>query len=225
MPKRRIILLPGFSEDAFIFDEIKTSFIDFELVFVDYRKTLAECNLRNIDVWEFTKKLIKNYSITESDLLIGHSMGGYFSFAIRELISAEICMIASFNDPNKINRITKSKFISVLIARTGFIKSNYFQSMIKKPTIGKYFEKIFNAVIVNMKTFSHSQIAKMTALSFGDKLMSEKPNPLRIHARNDKIVRIPDDEFSEAKMGHFCLVLEPKEVLIPILNWLTKNKQ
>lgn len=225
MIKQRIILLPGFSEDAYIFDEIKSSFSDYELVFVDYRNALEKHSLSTIDVWKFSKSLIEQYKITATDKLIGHSMGGYFSFVIRELISAEISMIASFSDPNKVRRITQNRFITIFIAKTGIIKTDFFQKFLKKPTKGKYYESVHDKVMQNMKTFSSSQLAKMVKMSFGEKVKSKFKNPLRIHAKNDSIVRAPDEEYVEVKLGHFCLILEPKEVLTPILNWLNKNKE
>jgi len=225
MIKQRIFLLPGFAEDAFIFDEIKNSLSDYELVFVDYRKTLDFFStIKDIDIWEFSKKLIENYSIGKNDLLIGHSMGGYFSFAIRELIHTEICMIASFNDQQKIFRITQNKSLTVFVAKSGFLCTKLGQYIMKKPGKGTYLEKVNDAVITNLKTFTNSQIGKMVTLSFGTKLKSEKENPLRIHAKNDKVVRIPDEAFYEVKLGHFCLMLEPEEVLKPIQNWLNENK-
>lgn len=222
--KKRILLLPGFIEDAFIFDEIKSSFSEYELVFVDYRKTLDDCNLSEIDVWSFTKKLIQNYAIQKTDIVIGHSMGGYFSLVIREQIDTEICMIASFSDPKKVRRVSQNRFLTVLVAQTGFIKSQFIERMMIKPCIGKYFEDINTRVVSNMHTFSNSQLAKMVKLSFGEKIKSTKKNPLRIHATNDTIVRPPDEAFYEVKLGHFCLFLEPKEVLKPIDIWLNEIK-
>ena len=220
MHKQRIVLLPGFSEDAYIFDKLKAYFNDYELVFVDYREALNKHSLSEIDVWKFNDSLIQQYAIAKTDKLIGHSMGGYFSFLIREKLACEICMIASFSDPNKVKRITKNQFITKLTAQSGLLKTDLFQSFIKKPTKGKYFEKEYEKVMQNMKTFTSTQLAKMAKMSFGNKIESKFENPLRIHATNDTIVRTPDEKYFEIKLGHFCLMLEPQEVIKPIQKWL-----
>lgn len=222
--EQKIYLLPGFGEDAFVFDALKVYFKNYKLIDVNYRKSLDDIKYSEIDVWLFAKKLIKEYEITTNDILIGHSMGGYFSFVIRELISCEIVMVASFSDPNKVRRAVNKKWVNLAIAKLGLLGTSFFQNVLLKPSKGKYFEKEVEKVVRNFSSFSRSQISKMMKLSFGKPIISNLENPLRIHAKDDVIVRPPDEKYAVCSLGHFCLILEDKVIAEIILSELQKNQ-
>lgn len=221
--KQRILFLPGFGEDAFIFSALRKYFTDYTIVDVNYRKSLDVFSTSEIDVWKMSKTLIDAYQITEADILLGHSMGGYFSFVIRELISCQIIMLASFNDPNKVRRVIYNKTFNLSLAKLGFLNKTWFQNYLLKPSKGKYFEKEVTQVVRNFNSFSKSQLTKMMKLSFGEKIHSEHENPVRIHAKNDTVVRPPDEKYFECTLGHFCLLLEVDFIAKIIMKTLTKK--
>ena len=98
---KKLFLMPGFGEDTFCFNELIPLINNHEFIHVDYRPVLDKFTFPFITVKQFATQLIKFYNIQPNDKIIGHSMGGYFSFQIREIQGNTICMIGSFNDPKK----------------------------------------------------------------------------------------------------------------------------
>ena len=101
--QKRLFLLPGSGEDTFCFNEL-IPYINqhkYEIIHVDYRPALDKFTFPIITVQQFSRHLIKIYGIRNGDKLLGHSMGGYFSFQIRGLIDTDICMIGSSTTQKK----------------------------------------------------------------------------------------------------------------------------
>lgn len=212
--QRRLFLLPGFGEDTFCFNEL-IPYINkhkFEIIHVDYRPVLDKFTFPFITVQQFSRQLIKLYGIKNEDKLLGHSMGGYFSFQIRELIGTDICMIGSFNDPKKVIHILPQfPRITLLAALTGLVKTtllkNYLLSKIKDERIKDIQSKIMD----NFDNFTDNELALMIEMNYQQKIISSLPNPLRIHDKSDKIIAEPDEPYFQIKGGHFCLNLYPAE--------------
>lgn len=212
--KKRLFLLPGFGEDTFCFNEI-IPFLNqhkYEIIHVDYRPVLDKFVFPLITVQQFSRQLIKHYDITSNDKLVGHSMGGYFSFQIRELIGTEICMIGSFNDPGKLIHILPQFPRTTLIAAlTGLVKTkwlkNYMLSKIKDERYKQIQEKIMN----NFDRFTDNELGLMIEMNYQKKIESKLPNPLRIHDKADRIVAFPDELYIQVSGGHFCLNLYPED--------------
>ena len=169
------------------------------------------------------KEIILEYGITKDDILIGHSMGGYFSFVIRETVLCQIVMLASFSNPNKIVRLVRKQWVNVAMAKMGLLGTTFFQNLLLKAFKGKYFENEVEKVIRNFSNFSTAQISKMMKLSFGKPVQSVLENPLRIQAKNDVNVRPPDEAFELCSLGHFCLFLETELIANIILKGFQKS--
>lgn len=221
--KKRIFLLPGFGEDAFSFDEIRPFLKDFDVIDVDYRKSLRKFIFPFINVKNFAKQLIKDNHINADDKLIGHSMGGYFSFQIREIQDNPICMIASFNDPAKIfHTFPDYPRITQLAALTGFVKTTYLKKMLLDKIKDTKIREIQSAVMDNFDTFSNIELSLMAEMNYAPKIKSIKPNPLRLHSSKDRVVMPPDESFVEIDGGHFCQNLYPKETIDAMKDFLLK---
>ena len=214
--------LPGFGEDSFVFDDLKKYFPHYQIIDVNYRASLDKISFATINVGFFCKQLIQEYGITKDDILIGHSMGGYFSFVIREIVLCQIVMLASFSNPNKIVRLVRKQWVNVAMAKMGFLRKTFFQNLLLKASKGKYFEQEVEKVIRNLSNFSTAQISKMMKLSFGKPVQTVLENPLRIHAENDVIVRPPDEPYELCTLGHFCLILETEIIANIVLKGLQK---
>ena len=194
--------MPGFGEDSFCFDEIVPYLNDFELKIVDYRPTLDKFIFPFISLRTFTKQLVADNNILKEDKIIGHSMGGYFAFSVRELTGAQICMIAAFSGPQKLYHFFPT-----------FPRSTQLKSFLLNKIKDEKIKKVQEAVMENFKTFSNLQLAKMMEMNYEKKIISSYPNPLRIHDVNDKVIKAPDEPFTSISGGHFCLNLYPKETI------------
>ena len=219
---QKMYFLPGFGEDSFVFDDLKKYFTNYQIIDVNYRVSLDKISFATMDVGLFCKQLIQEYGITKDDILMGHSMGGYFSFVIRETILCQIVMLASFSNPNKIVRLVNNQWVNVAMAKMGLLGTRFFQNLLLKASKGKYFEQEIEKVIRNLSNFSTAQISKMIKLSFGKPVHTVLENPLRIHAKNDVIVRPPDEPYELCSLGHFCLILETEVIANIILTGLQK---
>ncbi|MBL0286656.1 MAG: alpha/beta hydrolase [Bacteroidetes bacterium] len=219
--KKRIFLMPGFGEDSFCFDEIVPFLNEFDLKVVDYRPTLDKFIFPFISLRTFTKQLVADNNILKEDKIIGHSMGGYFAFSVRELTGAQICMIAAFSDPQKLYHFfptfPRSTQLNII---SGFLKTNYLKSFLLNKIKDEKIKKVQEAVMENFKTFSNLQLAKMMEMNYEKKIISSYPNPLRIHDVNDKVIGAPDEPFTSIAGGHFCLNLYPKETIEAMADFL-----
>lgn len=212
--QKRIFLLPGFGEDTFCFNEL-IPFINkhnYKIIHIDYRPVLDKFTFPLITVQQFSRQLIKNYNIQKEDKLIGHSMGGYFSFQIRELIGTEICMIGSFNDPKKVLHIVPQfPRITLIAAMTGLVKTSFLKKFLLSKITDERVKEIQSRIMDNFDTFSDNELALMIEMNYQKKIISSKPNPLRIHDKADRIISPPDESYFQVKGGHFCLNLHPGE--------------
>lgn len=208
----RILLLPGYGEDQRAFQDLSPYLRDFELVHVDYRPVLADIPITAMNSRSMARQIVKKYKVTPSDKLVGHSMGGYFSFHMREILGNEICMIGSFCDPGKIIHLTPIRQLTPLMAATGLSKTRAARNYIHSRVIGKPHEKTMMEVVDNFRSFRNMELAKLSLVTLEKKSYSQLPNPLRIHADNDRVVRPPDEGYIRTPGGHFNLNLYPEKV-------------
>jgi len=207
----RILFFPGFGEDAFAFDELKAFFPKDILVDIDYRPILDKFTFPFISPKVFAKNLIKYYKIHPHDKLIGHSMGGYFAFYIREIQANEICMIGAFSDPAKIRHaVPQFPRATSLFNLTGLIKTRYVKNYLLKRTKGDELKHILEKTVNNFDNFSNLQLAKMNEMCFFPTVHSTQPNPLRLHDKADRVVEAPEEPYIQIGGGHFLLNIEPK---------------
>ncbi len=223
---QRIFLLPGFGENNSVYDPLLPYLEDYEVKRVDYPNVLSQVSLFNYSGMEVVRKIIKHYRILPEDKLIGHSTGGYFAFLIREIQGNEICMISGFSDCKKvIPPLPHSWLTTPLLSITGFIKSPLSQNYMLSKVKGKPIEKpLMEVMKVHFKDFTNEELFKLSMiLTYDEKPVSVLPNPLRIHAKDDKVVRVPDQEFVEVKGGHFPLALDLEGVVAGMQGFLRKE--
>ena len=221
--QKRLFLLPGFGEDTFCFNEL-IPFINqhkYEIIHVDYRPVLDKFIFPVITVQQFARQLIRIYGIRNGDKLLGHSMGGYFSFQIRELIDTDICMIGSFNDPQKvIHMLPQFPRITLLAALTGLVKKKFLKNYLLAKIKDERYREIQSKIMDNFDNFTDNELALMIEMNYQQKINSSLPNPLRIHDKADRIITTPDEPYVQIGGGHFCLNLYPEETYAAMKDFL-----
>lgn len=222
----RIFLLPGFGENNTVYDPLLPYLTDYEVRKVDYPEILSQVSLFNYSGMEIVKIMIRHYRIQPEDKLIGHSTGGYFAFLIREIQGNEICMISGFSDCKKVIPPLPHQWITTpLLSITGFIKSPISRKYMLNKVKGKPIVRPLMEVMGHFKDFTNEELFKLSmVLTYDEKPISILPNPLRIHAKDDKVVRIPDQEFAEVKGGHFPLALDLEGVVMAMKDFLKKDR-
>lgn len=222
--KPRLLLLPGFGEDTYCFNEIVPHIKGYQFVHVDYRNALDKFTFPFITVNQFSRELIHQYKITPQDKLVGHSMGGYFAFQIREIVGCQICMIAAFNDTKKVLHLfPKFPRITQISTLFGISKSELVRNFLLNKIKNEDYKKIQAYTMRNFKTFSNIQLALMTQMLYEKGIPSKLPNPLRIHDKADKVIAAPNEAYHSVKGGHFCLSLYPEETITYMQDFLTIN--
>jgi len=212
MNKKRLFLLPGFGEDTFCFNEIIPYIKGYEIIHIDYRISLNKFIFPIITRKQFCKRLIEQYNIQAEDKLLGHSMGGYFAFQIRELIGCEICMASSFNDTKKvIHVVPKFPRTTQFGAITGLIKIPFIRKYMLSKIKDEQYRSVQEYIMQNFNRFTNKELGLMTEMLYDKSIISSLPNPLRIHDRKDKVIAPPDEAYIQIDGGHFCLDLYPKE--------------
>jgi hypothetical protein len=221
--KKRILLFPGFGEDTFCFNELIPLLEQhpYKLIHVDYRPILDKFIFPVISVLQFSRQLIKHYGIQKEDKLIGHSMGGYFSFQIREIIESEICMIGAFHDTKKVIHIfPQFPRITMFAALTGLVKTKLLKNYLLNKINDKKYKSIQSLIMDNFDNFTNNELALMIEMNYQNKINSTLPNPLRIHDKNDRIIAPPDEAYIQVEGGHFCLNIQPQETYLAMKNFL-----
>jgi hypothetical protein len=210
---QKIFLIPGYGEDFKAFRQLAPFLEGFELVPVDYREVLGKLPLWKVSSRRLAKVIAAHYGIQERDKLIGHSMGGYVSFQMREIQGNDICMIGSFSDPGKIlHMVPNAPFMTSVFAGSGFSKTDMVRDYLQKRVAGRPIEQPMMEVVENFKRFKNEELLKLSLLTLEEKRASSLENPLRIHADDDRTVRVPDESYQKVEGGHFCLNLHPEQV-------------
>ncbi|MEZ5004553.1 MAG: alpha/beta hydrolase [Chitinophagales bacterium] len=219
--KQKLYLLPGFGEDHRCFRNLKPFLRDYELVDVDYRPILQKIPIWDTTPTQLAKGIIRTYGIQPTDILIGHSMGGYFSHVISHLEGNDSCLIGSFTDPNKIIRLSQSKLFNTLVTGSGLVKTPIMRKYIAERPRDERIKREMLTIHKNFNSFSNMAMAQLSILSFGEDLPPSSTQPLHIHAKDDTVVRPPDAPYEKVRGGHFCLVFHPDEVHEKMQTWLT----
>lgn len=218
----RILLLPGFGEDTYCFNEIIPYIKGYQLIHIDYRPVLKEFIFPFISVKQFAIALIRHYKITSKDKLIGHSMGGYFSFQIREILENKICMISGFSDTKKtIHLFPRFSRFTQLTAITGLSKTEIVRNYMKSRVKDENYKSILDYTMRNFRYFTNIELGLMTEMLYEKGIPSKLPNPLRIHDRADRVIAPPDEPYHQVRGGHFCLNLFPEETIACMQEFLT----
>lgn len=205
----RTFFLPGFGEEPWIFDQIAPQ-VAGESVFISHRDLMGEELRPHYDVQQYARTLIETHSITRQDRLIGHSMGGWIAYAVKQITSSPIVQIGSWTDQGKLVLLVKEPKTVYWLVRNGlyFNRLNqwYFgwRSYRGRPS-RPVFERVFQHLIDSPTGYVLNQLQViLTPVQWET---SEDPD-LRIHALADTIVRPPDEPFTEVPGDHFCLVTE-----------------
>lgn len=230
---QRVLLLPGFGEDDKIFRKMKPYLNGYSLLYVDYRDVLSKFEVETISLDKFVQEMIEYYDITQNDILIGHSLGGFISHRIKQLVNCPNCLIASCTDPSKIKFPVSFKRIIKLLTMNGMFTSRVFKELLwktyqRKPsveeiehtlTVFESYEKedIFKLIkIIEPKKKSWTRIFRKNRI--------RRPS-LIIHPIADWIVKSPDEDHIKVPGDHFALATYPEIVGQHLENWLLGMQQ
>jgi hypothetical protein len=222
----RIILIPGLGEDESIFDKIHEK-LPGEKLLLSLWSLLPNKSDKALNAEVFAKELIGRFQISNTDLIVGHSTGGWVALHIKNIIGCPIVQIASWSDKRKVIVPITNRHIIYFAAKTGlFFKDYILRRTIKKYYKGKPSKEVFEATFTKLKNGNRANVINQLRLIFNPYLgkLSVQPD-LRIHARKDRIVRFPDEPVHEINGDHFSLYTYPEQVYPPIVYLINQYAQ
>jgi hypothetical protein len=219
----RNILIPGFGEDEFIFERIHDK-LPGEKLSLSLWNLLPDKSVKTLNAEVFAKDLIGLFQISNNDLIIGHSTGGWVALHIKNIVGCPIVQIASWTDKRKVITPFANRHIIYFTAKTGL----FFNDFMLRRTIKKYYQdkpskEIFKAIFTKLKNGNRANVVNQLRLIFNPYpgKLSVQPD-LRIHARKDRVIRFPDGPVHEVDGDHFSLYTYPEQVYPPIVGFMNQ---
>jgi pimeloyl-ACP methyl ester carboxylesterase len=219
----RLIFIHGFGELPTVFDNI-APYLSGEKIFINVWKELKPVSVSDpINVQTFAQQLIEKYQITANDAVIGHSMGGWIAAHIKQKVGSKAILIASLTDQKKI--IVPTHSLSVMrflhynsLYINGFSKKLFSLLVYRKRPSRAFFEETLDRLVSAPKDEVYKQIR---ILFEPVPALSIVPD-IRIHAKADVVLSLPDEPYHLVPGDHFTLVTDPETVWKPIVETLAK---
>jgi pimeloyl-ACP methyl ester carboxylesterase len=218
----RLIFIHGLGEEPGIFDAIAPA-LPGEKIFIDNWKEIgAEDN-----AWQYAQSLVQRYVVKPDDVVIGHSLGGWVGIHMKQHSGCRVIQLASWTNPHKIIRpFGLPDSLSLWLARNGLYFSTVVRGIIeRKQYRGKPSRDLFISTFDRLMNSERSRVVAQLRI-----LLNPTGHPLtvapdlRVHARGDTLVRIPDEPFAEVPGDHFMLMTFPEAVIRAILATLVSPR-
>lgn len=214
----KLIFIHGFVEDHTIFNEIRKTITQGEQIAMDLEKVLADWHDApvNLDVEKMAAYLVKKYNITAQDCVIGHSMGGWIASYIKEACGCKAILVASLTDQRKLITPIKNPTLLKFLIRWGFMQSSIIVSFLKKAYKFQESKQLYDELVDGIIRLDKKILYQQFQILLAPVKSLTIPPDLRIHARKDNIVCLPDEEFVEVLGDHFSLIYHAEQVITAI---------
>ena len=195
--RKKVLLFPGFAEDSRVFDKISPFLLeDFELVEIDFQPILAEMPKGKGNLPLFCKKVAEKYEIQATDILVGHSFGGWVAVNIQAITGSPVVSIASFTNPRKpVHRPIGFHRLGFMFVRLGLFKLGLFHFFARHKYRNLAEFPIIQLCLEIMKTWKDEDLLKVMRLIAGQTEQLPSGAFLRYHGIKDEIVYPPDEPY------------------------------
>jgi pimeloyl-ACP methyl ester carboxylesterase len=208
----RLLLLPGYTEAPAIFDPLLPLLPPFsEVVALELEEEFAQWRPRGpVNVTTLARYLAGRHRIGPTDVLIGHSMGGWIAAHIKELTGATAILLSSFTDQAKIvSRIRSPRLLS-FFAHLGLVQNRWLNEYFRRRYRHDESRALHGRLIDGMGRFRRRYVAQQLQVLFAPVPPVTTPPDLRLHACGDTVVRPPDEPFVELPGDHFAHYFYPQ---------------
>ena len=216
MPNR-IFLIHGYVEDPTVFDQLVLMLPPADFVRINLAEEFGRWQPTGpINVRLVAQYLTDQYKISADDVVIGHSMGGWVAINIKQVSGAAAVQVASFTNQTKIRFPTDNLTILKLLLNSGVTQgrtlNNYFIRHYPFAESRELYTRLVSGSMQMPRLYLWQQLQTLFATV---PPLTVQPD-LRIHARRDSIVGVPDETFVEVPGDHFSLVFHPELVAAPV---------
>jgi acetyl esterase/lipase len=213
----RLIFIPGFGEDEVIFDNLHP-LLSGEKEFLSLWKLCPDQKMPELNVTLLAKDIVHRYNISQHDVVIGHSAGGWVALYIKQLVQCAIVQISSWTDVRKVVKPISNRHLLYRLAKTQLLFNHtVLQWLLKTKYRHQPSAEIFRRIFIRLIEGNRDNRVNQLRLIFNPVKEGIIVNPdLRIHARKDPIVRFPDGPAHEVPGDHFSLYTYPERVAQPI---------
>lgn len=219
----RLFFIHGFGELPTVFDYIAPH-LSGEKIFINVWDELSDVSVADlINVQTFAQQLIGKYQITANDAVIGHSMGGWIAAYIKQHVGSKAILIASLTNQKKIivptHSLSAMRFLHYNgLYINGLSKKLFSLLVYRKRPSRAFFEETLDRLVSAPKDEVYKQIR---ILFEPVPALSIVPD-IRIHAKADMVLSLPDEPYHLVPGDHFTLVTDPETVWKPIIETLAK---
>lgn len=185
---------------------------------------LAPLREQGLTALLYAQYLTKYLDLEKEDVIIGHSMGGWVALHVKHLVGCCIVQISSWTDSRKIINVPVVRHLMYWLAKRGID----FNSFVLRILVWLHYNnkpscKIFIATFERLRTGNKKIAAKQLMVIFNSvKEAVTVTADLRIHAKGDRIVNSPDQDFYAVPGDHFSVYTYPEAVYKPIVEFLKR---
>ena len=222
----RLFLLHGYVEDSSIFDPLRPllpAAAQAAVVDVELEDVFGQWQPRGpVNAATLAAHLITLYQITASDVLIGHSMGGWIAAHIKQQVGCRIGLLGAFTDQRKIVSKMRSPFWLGLVVKTGLMQSRYMRRRVKLAYRRDESRALHTQLSDGMARLTRRYVHQQMQVLFAPAPPLTIAPDLRLHARRDNIIRPPDEPYVEIPGDHFAHYYYPQlaaEAIGDLVTW------
>jgi hypothetical protein len=219
----RLIFIHGFGENPSIFNQIAPQLPQTQ-VFVNVWNELGNEPREGETVVDFAKQLVKSFSITATDWVIGHSMGGWIALHIKAECGCKIVQIASWTEPSRFNVPVRHYGTIAWLVRNGLYLNRFTKKIFELGYRGLPSAEVFSQTFQDLIDGPKENVVNQVRLMFNlpKPLVTLEPE-LRIHAKKDRVILYPKTStVVEVPGDHFTLITHPETVVEAIMEALNK---
>ena len=218
----RLIYIHGYVEDPSIFDKIAPLLPTESVLKLNLQDDFAHWNPidRTVNVSTLATYLAQAHQIGPTDIIIGHSMGGWIAANLKAQTGCKAVLISSYTDVRKINNLTRNIRVIKLLLDLGILQSRWLANLTMKIYSFDESRALYETLLGNMINQPRRYVYQQLRVLLAPFPIPHAQPEVRIHARPDNVLRFPDEPFHETPGDHFSLVFHPEAVAAPILTWL-----
>jgi pimeloyl-ACP methyl ester carboxylesterase len=208
----RLILLPGYTEDQTIFATLRPLLPPFEQVLaLELEEEFAHWRpAGRPTVVALARYLAARHRIGPTDVLIGHSMGGWIAAHLKQQTGATAILLSSFTDQANIVSAIRSPRWLGLVALTGLVQNRFINQYFKRRYRYDESRALHGQFVDGMGRFRRRYVHQQLQVLFAPVPPLTVLPELRLHARTDTVVRPPAEPYVELPGDHFAHYFYPQ---------------